>query len=479
MYTLYDVFSYNRDVIVKSLGIEYSEINTTTLRMLLIHNLKLYSLLDRDSIDVSNDTNFYNLLQLSSEELLLNSDSNLYNLNNYKMYMLDLVLLTLNTESSNNLVYKYGSEYARSMLNIQLFPKEIMYKIILSTTDRDLLVSYYTSNKEHKNLIDNNLLTIINNIIDSEPLINLELKISEMRHIGDDVKTFVDLLKFYDTYYYSSSPSRCNLRYLPRCYTIAKSKGEISNANIILNIIKDSDYRTTHKFYSYVPINDIVEIISNLEDVMNDKYLLYKILLNTLEEYTSEDKCDKITRDDNEGSVTYFRHFISHMLGVGNILSFMNVGSCDENCINLSVKCLPLFKMFVSILNLHLEYPYNYSIIHSSLYHASITTIQCSLLHSRYTPNELKRVYNTLLSVLGKDNNNGVKDITESFLSSSIYNGTRGSRLYIVNNDMVKEYVKVCKELQLSRTSIEKALRHAGSCINNLDQWISNHLDND
>ena len=67
-----------------------------------------------------------------------------------------------------------------------------MHEIILNESNINSLISYYTSNKYNKNIIDSNLILIVNNILDKNIPINgtyeyLKFQISI-------IKTFRDLM---------------------------------------------------------------------------------------------------------------------------------------------------------------------------------------------------------------------------------------------------------------------------------------------
>lgn len=121
MYTLYDVYSYTRDNIIKSIGLEYDKLDIISLRILLINNLVQFNKLNENSIEVIKDNTFWSLISNSHQELLLLLND--HNPNNF-CCELDLILLNLNTDSSINLVNQYGtigvaerSEYTKSLIN--------------------------------------------------------------------------------------------------------------------------------------------------------------------------------------------------------------------------------------------------------------------------------------------------------------------------------------------------------------------------
>lgn len=98
MYSLYDIYGYNRDKILNSIGLEYSQLNINDLRMLLIYQLQTFKLLELDSNNVVLNDRFWNLIQLNQEQLTLSPK---YNSN---MYEIDLILLEINEDSATNII---------------------------------------------------------------------------------------------------------------------------------------------------------------------------------------------------------------------------------------------------------------------------------------------------------------------------------------------------------------------------------------
>ena len=150
MYSLYDVYSYTKGTIVKSLGQEYSTLDITNLRILLMSNLSSYKLLDGDSTNIINNSSISSLMTKSQQELielLELSSSNNYNVGS--MYELDLILLVLlnanveyNAQSSiMNLLKSSSSNYVYQMFNVEVLPSDIMNNIVLQTTNLNSLIS--------------------------------------------------------------------------------------------------------------------------------------------------------------------------------------------------------------------------------------------------------------------------------------------------------------------------------------------------
>lgn len=146
MYNLYDVFR-DKNEIIKSVGLEYANLDYKSLILLLISNLQLFNMLEGNSNNVINNSRFYKLL----------FDTNY--LKKYKnMYFLDVLLLEMNNSSSKALIKLHGSESAiqltlqcRDLINNtnydsdysnnyydNLIPSEIVQQILLNETDLDI-----------------------------------------------------------------------------------------------------------------------------------------------------------------------------------------------------------------------------------------------------------------------------------------------------------------------------------------------------
>lgn len=63
MYTLRQLYSASREQIIKSIGVEWSPLDIKRLRLLLIHNMKVWNLLDPEDKVIVYNPNFWTLFQ--------------------------------------------------------------------------------------------------------------------------------------------------------------------------------------------------------------------------------------------------------------------------------------------------------------------------------------------------------------------------------------------------------------------------------
>ena len=266
MYTLYDIFGSRREQILKSIGTEYLSLNEEDLNIILINLCKQIAILDNDSAVITNNPKFWLLMSKTPDELskLDKYDSN--------MYKLDLILLELNTKESKNLIVKFGSNYANTIINPQILPLEIMRSIILNTTDRNTLISYHSSNRAYRELINNNLRTIAKNVMNKEFAMSYKYNIDQDL---DKIKNFNDFIEWYNQHFYTV-PDTCKDINLPSCYSAALNKGEVDNVTIILERIENYLKKYPHYMYYYnVPIKDIIYLGERFKFDVSDELIRY------------------------------------------------------------------------------------------------------------------------------------------------------------------------------------------------------------
>ena len=272
-YSLYDAYTHNRDKIVKCVGIEYFNLNIKNLRILLIHKLRQFKLLDIDSINITENTKFYPLISKSSEEL---SKFSKYN---SELYELDLILLELNTESSINLIVKYGSNKARDILRDN----------VLNMLDINSLKIYY-KHSEYKKFINSNIRSIYNNLISNS--IPLPIPIRDILIdfvIPSNFKstiTFELLIEFYNDDYSRLFYNKYLQEHMKECaaayYSVALSNDNEDDCKKYLKIIRENEEERNLYLYAAIPLDHILVLIKEvpeLYDIEEKRLLLIKAIL--------------------------------------------------------------------------------------------------------------------------------------------------------------------------------------------------------
>lgn len=272
-YTLYDVFGYSKENIINSIGIEYNSLNITSIRIILINNLRSYDLLDSDSISVLDNSNFFYILS--------NSDSLKHNNN---MYLLDKILFTINSKSSLNLILKFGSDYSKSLSSLI---SSINLTDLLLVDNVGLLQSYYNITSDELNICHAiksirhqypykylniklsrdliNLIISINKKCALKQLIKLISKVGNIDNIDNNVN-INDILKYTIKYYvlsYNNSIMniyRDNIRYL--VYILK------NNTTTTTTTITNIDYIREIYDYVYPKIEPTFNMLYNSNEII-------------------------------------------------------------------------------------------------------------------------------------------------------------------------------------------------------------------
>ena len=313
MYTLYDVFSYSREKMLKSLGSEYVSLNTADLRMLLIINLRVFNLLDQDSVNVANSLEFVTLISQSSISRPLNYNS---------MYMLDLVLLIINNKSSLNLVSNYGSNYSKSLAS---FLNKIDLSSVILNNDIISLGKFY-------------------NITYSELSICDTLKVLRKQYLYKNSEL---QLSNYLIDYLLNINRQCVLKQLLK--TIIKI-GDISKINYVISInsinnVKLNMLKYVVKYYilSYgeqqteTYRNVFYHILDLAESILTLDYI------KTIYDYINPKIVPTFNMLGNSESIIR-----EHVAMLGDTISYMAFRIINDNMLNNSIHILFLLREAVS-----------------------------------------------------------------------------------------------------------------------------------
>lgn len=298
MYNLYDLFR-DRDSIIKSIGLEYNNLSYESSLILLIFNAKLFNILDNDSVNVTNNNQFHKLL------------SNIKYCNDYKnMYLLDAILLNVNTESSRSLIQLYGSNRAKDKISNPILPSEILTKILLEQTDIDTIINLYNTSTYYRSLLNNsdflqqlmvNIYYKLKPLPGSRPITFPPIKIEgrwddftrDITIYKINQLLFDEFVLWYKYNYYSFK--NC-IRSLIICYCGARDNDDIEGVN---------------KYYSElydIPPKYLEELV-NIEGVSEiDKYyMLYRSI-------TVYPLNNKLFDDDIEIYYLYLLNFIDALI---------------------------------------------------------------------------------------------------------------------------------------------------------------------
>lgn len=276
MYTLYDVF-VNKNSIVKSIGLEYNDLDYESCILILISNMKYYNLLDNNSNSVVSDKQFYELL------------SSVGHNKEYKdMYFLDAILILLNSQASISLVMLYGSEKAKNDIingDIVLVSNDVLKIILLDQTDLNTITSLYNTTSYYRSLLDDpNIL--------SQLISNITLKLKHLpghtryKNSSLNKRSNITFNKFVDWYkrefYYVKDCENYDTPLI--CYSGARDKGDNVGAKKYLNLILSSDWFDIENLNDVkeVPPRYLADIINTDPRVRRDKARVYTLLTESL-----------------------------------------------------------------------------------------------------------------------------------------------------------------------------------------------------
>lgn len=324
-YTLYDIYTIHPSC---DTLYEYESISN---RMLMIGNLYDANLLDADTRSVVEDYRFRNLISVPISVL---KQSDMYS---PFIYEVDLILLELDTQSSKNLILKYGSLYAYNLVNLIssdddcdmydhsicdcyddmyiILPLDIIEQIILKTDDINTIISYYCASTHCKKFIDKNLSIIMHNVIYSIPKNNLLIgnmrhsnfsKIYEKKSGSTRPKNFRNLIiRYYNVfnYFVYTTPDKCNDDTIIMFYSTALLRHDTKGAEILMKRIKQN-IKNGMKYnllkHVIIPISHAVNLVKeipyftdNTQDINRSKNLSWYFL-----SHASRKHDDNITDDE-------------------------------------------------------------------------------------------------------------------------------------------------------------------------------------
>lgn len=249
---------YNDEAILKSVGIIYTGIDISYLRVLLITHMKLFNMLDDKSMNIVQDSDFWKLL----------------------------------TENKVNDIISIYYNISTLESNIS---EDVLSEIALNMTDINDITSLYNTNRFiNRKLNDADYLhTLANNISNSnlKPLPKL-LKISIGTNNIIDFKSFVD---WYISNYYTD---RCNTKNT----NLTCMSGALTNNNntkaleYLKDLHKDNDLNESWNM-KYIPLSHLLFLLQNSRHIIDFNNIrrsfrgvLYEILLQIQDDYILRNK---------------------------------------------------------------------------------------------------------------------------------------------------------------------------------------------
>jgi hypothetical protein len=216
------------------------------------------------------------------------------------------------------------------------------------------------------------------------------------------------------------------------CYTAAISKGDISNVNKILVLIREAILRRQRVHFRNVPIENIIAISESVPGLLNK----WSVIDDVIRQYSS--KCQFT---DNE--LTALRYFFSHITDIGNKLS-------------IAIRCPILLKLIVDERKIPKD-----------------EVIKIFLPEDRFIV-DLVNVYQSAKLTIGED---FALNLAEKSMINGLNNGMRNRRLDNGQMDIIDLFTKYISIIPLSTVAINKILTAMLKyAVGEARQWIIDHM---
>lgn len=387
MYNLYDIFR-DKDSVIKSVGSEYTELDYSSLAIVLLSNVRLFNLLDDTSKRIVDDPQFYLIL------------SNIKHKEEYEdMYLIDVILLELNNEDSKHLINNYGSSKAKDTLlsqSLVVLPMDIARTILFDQYDLNTIISMYNSGSYFRNLLDDplflyELIKSISNNPKLKPLPGYARRYHGLVYKGSNI-TFEQFVDWYKNEYYYVKDC---IQHPLICYVGAKIagdvKGTIKYLDMLLNM-KGRPWFVSDSIGDIPPryLLELVKIDDHTVYLVNNRY---NVLVISLTDYP---KYYELTDSDLDAYLLLFNLTMDYM-------RTSKMG--DSTFKDIIISSLNNMKLFELIINLLPRRNDNESVVERALY-----TIKGVNVLSRI------KYYNTIIQyVLDNNNTNVITEINNFF----------------------------------------------------------------
>ena len=461
IYNLYDIFSYRINSLMKSLKLEY-QLDRRECTMVVIRRLLLEHKLDEDSHSVALNAKFCLMLMQPLDILY---ESKYYERDS--MYELDIILLEVDTDASRRLISKYGSQAAYKYVKPEIFPREIMKKIILNTTDLQTLINYYNSSKQYKDFIDDNLKLIFDNMIealrDNPNRITYSGSYPKDGTIDDPfprygsrsafITSFKHLISEYRniySYHIYTNADNCNTFGYIRCYYQATLLEDVEGAKLLIDKMNfnyssmvDNGFHVPYlSDYPALPIEVIMTLVQEVPIFTRNVIETRHLIVNVLVEHSN--KCNIMHNE-----LSHYKQLLSL------------TDPLDRKLLNITIYCPVLFKLVYDTLR---EQDYNVSVDNINL---------CKKL----SPKNIRLIYDSIITAIPDEFDNYVQkwdnDIVERFIKYLKYSDD--------NLTSVKEFIDLGKDIRIPHDillqSLIKLLQN-NSISNDTRDYISNYITN-
>ena len=247
--------NYTREEMVKSVGVEYINLDDDALKLILDYNMTLFNLKQYYKSPINQNINKDKSLSIS---ISINNNSYLNN--------------------------------------------DMLRLVVLNITDLDTIKQLYDTNKLIRDALNNKefLRTLANNILNSIPLLKNNITarrtnntliefVNIMGQAINNINTFDDFVKWYETNFYTSNCDKYGGSFV--CYSGALSNNDNNNKTGISKYLPEmeSHYEKgigyiTSLTIALLPIENIVNIIN----VLNISGDTFRLLVSSIAEHYSD-----------------------------------------------------------------------------------------------------------------------------------------------------------------------------------------------